>query len=152
MGRKIAALALMCFAAIAPMTAAAESHSATMQVSVTVIARAIVTVNQQPLDVIVTSEDVRRGYVQVVTPFLVHVRTNSRNGYLLHMVNTGPQFASAEINSADFTMHVSPESIIARPYLRGGDALDLKVRLMLASGAGEGRYEFPLVVDAAPLS
>lgn len=150
--RKIAALGLFFLAALAPVNATAASRSGTMQVSVTVVARAIVTVNQQPQDVTVTSDDLRRGYVEVASPFLVNVRTNSRSGYVLHMVNTDPLFASAEISSADFTMHVSSESIIARPYLPAGDALDLKVRLVLASGAREGRYGFPLAVDAAPRS
>jgi hypothetical protein len=149
--RKIAAVALMLAAALAPITASAESRSATMQVSVTVVARAIVNVYQQPQDVLITSDDLRRGYVEISTPFLVNVRTNCRTGYLLRMVNTDPLFASAEISTTDFAMHVLAESIITRPYSPAGDTLDLKVRLVLASGAREGRYSFPVVVDASPL-
>src|SRR5512140_2336109 len=148
--RQIAATALTIAAVLAPVKAMAGSNSATMQVSVSVVARAIVKVNQQPLDVIVTSADLVRGYVEVAEPFLINVRTNSRSGYLLRMVNTDPQFASAEISAADFAMHVSPESTIARPYAPAGDMLNLRVRLVLAPGAREGRFEFPLAVDAAP--
>lgn len=149
--RKIAAIALMIAATLAPVTASAESRSATMNVSATVVARAIVKVQQQPLDVLITSDDLRRGYVEISTPFLVNVRTNCRNGYLLRVVNTDPLFASAEISATDFDMHVLAESIINRPYSPAGDMLDLKVRLVLASGAREGRYSFPVAVDASPL-
>ena len=149
--RRIAAITLMLAATLAPVTASAESRSATMNVSATVVARAIVKVYQQPQDVTITSDDVRRGYVEISTPFLVNVRTNCRNGYLLRMVNTDPLFASAEISTTDFDMHVSAESIINRPYSPAGDTLELKVRLVLASGAREGHYSFPVAVEASPL-
>lgn len=149
--RKIAAIALMLAAALAPITASAESRSATMHVSVAVVARAIINVYQQPQDVLVTSDDLRRGYVEISAPFLVNVRTNCRNGYLLRVVNIDPQFTSAEISTTDFAMRVSAESIINRPYSPAGDRLNLKVRLVLASNAREGRYPFPVAVDASPL-
>lgn len=150
MKRIIAALALL--SALAPLAASAESRSATMQVSVTVVARAIVTVDEQPQEVAVTSDDLRRGYVELASPLRINVRTNARNGYVLRIVNIDPAFASAELTSGDLAVNVRQESIIARPVVAGGDALALKVRLVLGAQAREGRYPFPVVVDATPLS
>jgi type II secretory pathway component PulC len=152
MNRMIASLALL--SAIAPLSASAESRSAAIQVSVTVVARAIATVDEQPQEVAVTSEDLRRGYVELAASLRINVRTNARNGYILRLVNTDPAFASAELTSGDLAVNVRQESVITRPrpVTAGRDALALKVRLILGAQAREGRYPFPVVVDATPRS
>ncbi len=148
----IASLALL--SAIAPLPASAESRSAVIQVSVTVVARAILTVDEQPQEVAVTSEDLRRGYIELAVPLRINVRTNARNGYVLRLVNTDPAFASAELRSGDLAVDVRQERMITRPrpVTAGRDALALKVRLILGAQAREGRYPFPVVADATPRS
>lgn len=148
---KPAFLLLVLVAAIAGSPLLAESRTATMNVSVTVIGRAIVTASDQP-DIVVTQEDLNRGYVEVAVPYVLTVRTNSRRGYILRVVNTEPAFRSAQLTAGNLTMNVSSESIIARPYQPGADSLVLNVRLILNPAAQAGRYAFPIAVDATPMS
>jgi hypothetical protein len=75
----------------------AGSVSAPMQVSVDVIARAIVTVDSRPAAVDATQTDIARGYVDVSAPIIIQVRTNSRAGYLLEAEPLTPDFRTVEL-------------------------------------------------------
>lgn len=130
----------------------AESTSATMSVSVQVLARAIVTIDSQPATVEISSDDIARGYVDVESPILVRVRTNSRSGYLLHVANVNETFSSVELTSSDIDLHVSShESWIQRPYVSGGDVMPLHARLRLSAGAMPGAVAMPISFSASPL-
>lgn len=129
----------------------ASSSSATMQVSVQVIARAIVTVDGQPSSVTITAGDLARGYVDIDSPILVHVRTNSRQGYMLQVDNVSDAFSSIEVSSGDVTMNVAHESWIQRPYVSGGDLLPIHARLHLAAGATAGSAPVSIAFNASPL-
>ncbi|HEU4522605.1 MAG TPA: hypothetical protein VFT12_11420 [Thermoanaerobaculia bacterium] len=125
--------------------------SATMTVTARVIARATVDVHQQPSEVLVTNEDVKRGYVDVADPLAVRVRTNSQNGYLLQVSNGSQTFSAIELAFGDTSMTVSHESWIARPYVPAGEVVNARVRVRLAPGISPGRHPLPIEVSASPL-
>ncbi len=129
----------------------AESVSAPMTVSVQVIARAIVTIDSQPSDVVITSADIARGYLDVTEPIVVRVRTNSRRGYSLHIAKSNEAFSAVELSIRDASVHVANESSLARPYVAGGDVMPVHARLFLAAGATVGRQSLPVAFDASPL-
>ena len=139
------------FLLAAAVPAAAESVSTQMTVSARVVARAIVTVASQPPAVDVTAADVARGYVDVLSPIVVHGRTNSRSGYLLHVANTSIEFSSIQLAFEGATMSVSGEGWIARPYIQAGETLTATARLRLAPGVIPGRYPLPLSISGSPL-
>ncbi len=149
--RNLTALSIaMLLLAAVPMQA--ESVSGTMQVSVQVIARAVVTIDSQPASVNVTAEDIARGYVDVEAPIVVRVRTNSRQGYLLQVENQSESFSSIELTSGNVAMNVgSHESLLRRPYVSGGDVMPLRARLHLSSAATPGSFVLPLAFAASPL-
>jgi hypothetical protein len=52
-----------------------------MRVSVQVVARTLLFVDEQPKSLVVTKDDVQRGYVEVPSAVKFRIRSNSRNGY-----------------------------------------------------------------------
>jgi hypothetical protein len=129
----------------------AGSESAKMSVSVTVLARAIVTVDSAP-SVEITAADLQRGYVDLATPVLLRGRTNSRRGYMLQVEKTSEEFSRIELSLPNATMSVSShESWIQRPYVTGGESLPVTVRLFLAKDATAGTKTLPLSFGASAL-
>lgn len=129
----------------------AGSSSATMQVSVSVIARAVLTVTSQPDVVTVTEADVARGYIDVATPISLVVRTNSRAGYLLQVDRASDAFSNVEITFGDAAMNVGDQAWISRPYVAGGESLVMRARVHLAAGAQPGAYPLAMAISARPL-
>jgi len=127
------AATLLVFVMFGTFPLSAGSTSATTQVSVQVIARAIVSVDSQPAAVTITSDDIARGYVDVATPIVLRVRTNSRQGYMLQVENLTETFSSIELSTADVMMTIAAhESWIQRPYIAGGDVMPMRARLRRA--------------------
>ena len=148
---KTIAAATLALILVLPSVALAESASTSMQVSVTVLARALVTVDSQPASIEVTESDIERGYVDVAEPIVVRVRTNSRRGYLLSLANASDVFSAVEVSFADTSMRTSHESWIQRPYVPGGEALSLKTRLFLSRNTPPGTHALPIALSATPI-
>lgn len=130
----------------------AGSASAPMQVSVTVIARAVLTVASQPAAITVTDADIARGYVEVTAPIVVQVRTNSRAGYMLQADRQTADFTTVELVFGDATMTVAEaQSWISRPYVPGGDVIAMYARLHIGAGMQAGSYPLPIALSARPL-
>ena len=149
--RNLLVLPSTLIAALAAAPLAADETSATMTVTARVLARAVVTIEQQPAEVIVTSADISRGWVAVEQSLDVRVRTNSRQGYLLQAAKTSDAFAAVELAFGDTIMNVSEESWVARPAVDGGDVLRMQVKMRLAPGATPGRHPMPVSVSATAL-
>lgn len=147
--RTVAASITSALLFVAPLSA--ESVTAPMTVSVQVLARAVVSVDAAPASVEVTAEDISRGYVDVAAPILVRVRTNSRRGYLLQVDNVSEAFSMVELTMANASMNVTHESWIQRPYVSGGDLMNVQARLRLSPGATPGWHALPIAFSASPL-
>lgn len=148
MTSKIAAATLILTLAAFP--AVAESESARMTVSATVIARAIIAIDSRP-EVIVTDSDVRQGYVDVAEPLQLRVRSNSRRGYLLQVAKTNDSFSAVELSFGNSRMVVAQEGWIARPAVSGGETVSAKMRVRLIPGTTAGRHPLPVEVSVQPL-
>ena len=131
----------------------AQSSSTTMGVSVTVVARAVVTVENQPSSVNVSSADIERGFVEVAEPILIRVRTNSRSGYVLQADKShGSAFSEIALSGETASLTVSShETWLQRPYAAAGDVLSMRARVYLASGVAPGTHPLPLSFSATPL-
>ena len=147
--RTVAAAITSALLFAAPLSA--ESVTAPMTVSVQVLARAVVSVDAAPASVEVTAEDISRGYVDVAAPILVRVRTNSRRGYLLQVDNVSEAFSTVELTMANMSMNVTHESWIQRPYVSGGDLMNVQARLRLSPGTTPGWHALPIAFSASPL-
>lgn len=122
-----------------------------MQVSTVVVARAIVTVDSQPVVVNVTDADIALGYVDVSAPISLRVRTNSRAGYVLQVNRAADSFENIDLTLGDSQLSVADEAWISRPYVPGGESLTMLARVHLASGVQPGSYPLAMAISARPL-
>ena len=148
---RTAAILALALAITPSLSADSTERSATMQVTAQVVARAVLDVRSQPGEVMITAADLARGYVDVAQPVEVHVRTNSRSGYLLQVSNMSQTFSSVELAFGDTAMNVAQESWVARPYVAGGEFVTAQVRVRLAPDATAGRHPLPVQFSAIPL-
>jgi len=149
--RTILLLSLLAIAVFLP-TAYANSVSATMNVSVQVIARTIVTVGQQPAAINVTANDIQRGYIDLPAAVAFQVRSNARNGYALQFEPVGGPFSQAQVKWGTSTAVVGSDgSWLSRSYQSGTATGLLDVRLVLTADAAPGSYAWPIRFDANSL-
>jgi hypothetical protein len=142
---------LLTLVALSLPSAFAESTSATMNVSVQVIARTIVTVGQQPAAISVTAEDIQRGYIDLPGAVAFQVRSNARNGYALQFEPVGGPFSQAQVKWGTRTAVVGADGTWitrSQPETTGGL---LDVRLVLAADAAPGSYSWPIRFDGNSL-
>src|SRR5438445_5511473 len=112
-------LSLFAIAAYLP-PASPNSTSATMNVSVQVIARTIVTVGQQPAAIDVTAKDIQRGYIDLPAAVAFQVRSNARNGYALQFEPVAGPFSRAHVKWGNSTAVVGADgSWLSRSYQSG---------------------------------
>jgi hypothetical protein len=144
-----ALLALATIAVCSSTASSFASESAQMRVSVQVVARAVLTIEQQPASVEVTAADVARGYVQLDHAVGFNVRSNARNGYVIRFEQISTVFSKAIVSWSNFLVTVGADGAWIRQP--GGvtnlrDALSM--RLWLAPATQPGTYSFPVVVSA----
>ena len=132
--------------------AIAASSSAQMQVSVLVVARTILTVEQQPATIEITANDVARGYLDFPNAIAFRIRSNAANGYVLQFAAVDAPFSRAEItwNGIVLMIRAEPARINQRYQPRTTSGL-LTVRLRLAPTAVPGTYPWPIHLAAASL-
>jgi hypothetical protein len=144
-------LSLLAIAVFLP-TAYANSASSTMNVSVQVIARTIVTVGQQPAAIDVTAKDIQRGYIDLPAAVAFQVRSNARNGYALQFEPVGGPFSRAQVKWGNRTAVVGADgSWLSQSYQPGTATGLLDVRLVLTAEATPGSYAWPIRFDANSL-
>ncbi len=133
-------------------TAYAATKSATMNVSVQVIGRTIVTVGQQPAAINVTVDDIRRGYIDLPAAVAFQVRSNARNGYVLEFEPIAGPFSQARVKLGSSTAVVGSDGTwLTRSQQQGTASGTLDVRLVLAGDATPGSYAWPIRFDANSL-
>lgn len=147
-------LALALAAALVPaLPARAGSVSASLAVSVVVPPRAILSVESEPSTLLVTEEDVARGYVEVPKASRVQVRTNTPGGWLAELqVREGP-YRSIEVTGLGAPAQVNANGgWIAQPYpgTTRPVSLELGYRFLLAPDARPGVYPWPVALSAIP--
>jgi hypothetical protein len=140
--------------AMGGLTAAGAMDARTsMNVSATVRAMAAVDLRSAPAAVDVSSDDLRRGYVDVLQPMALVIRSNSPSGYALDLMTVTPMLASLVVYGLDSEQVLGAEggSIVQRWQHPHAVALSLRFRLVLAPGLTSGRYPWPMRISARPL-
>jgi hypothetical protein len=129
------------------------ASSAQMNVSVQVVARTLVTVDQQPASVEISPVDVARGYVDVPAAVAFSIRSNSRNGYALQFGLAAGPFSSAQLSWGSATVNVGTDgSWLTQPYQPAlTNQGTMAVRLLLSPGVNPGTYAWPLSFSAESL-
>lgn len=133
----------------------ALADQAKVTVSATVMKHASLKVLAQPAAVVITAEDVARGYVDVAAPAQVAIRSNSPRGYMLEFANEGDFMRGILVRGLSSDVQLSPAG---GAVMQSGSAtgvtratLDIGFRFMLAENAVPGTYAWPMRLSVAPV-
>ncbi len=129
--------------------------TARIQVTATVKSRATMRVLHQERMLVVTPEDVARGYVDAPAASRIEVRNNSRGGCLLVFERiTAPDasFGNVSVRGFDREVEIGPGGgFVPRPYAPAPVTAELSYRFSLDRDARPGTYPWPLQVSVRPL-
>jgi hypothetical protein len=127
----------------APALAAAAEAQSRFQVSTVVVPRARLQALETASDVVVTAEDVARGYKDLVTQY--ELRSNDPRGCLLTIAQRPGLAESIDVDGLPVRVRLrdAPAEVVL-PWARGPQPLELRVRLNLDEAARPGTYPLPL--------
>ena len=150
--RKTIGPALIVLTLLGASPVLAGSSSVEMRISATVVARTLLTVESQPQEVIVSQEDVTKGFVNLPAAMAIQIRSNNPSGYVLQFGPVSGPFVQASVSWGSDTVRVAKtEAWIAQAYHRAANRLVASVRIELAPGTAPGRYAWPIAVVASNL-
>jgi hypothetical protein len=133
---------------------AAGTDRPIVAIQTTVLARALLDAQRFPQTVVISEEDVARGYHEVPEPVEVDFRSNHPGGVVLGFALSSLSVTSVEAQAFEGGVAVaSGESVFVPQRQRGLRArtIALKLRLKLAPDAAPGAIAFPVAVSLAPL-
>jgi hypothetical protein len=135
------------------VAANARDARVSFTVSATVNPVARIETQSAPAELTVTAADLRRGYIDVVQPTALTIRSNSASGYAIDLITVTPVLTSMIVHGLDTEFSLGPDggTVVQRwqnPHLVN---LSLQFRLVLAPGLAAGRYPWPMRVAVRPL-
>jgi len=146
-----ARIALIVAASVA--TAGAKDVRSDFAVSATVLAVANLELQSAPMDLQISADDVRRGFIDVVQPTQLVVRSNSQRGFALEVLTVTPMLSSMVVQGleSDLPLGADGGTIVQRWQKPQVVRLSLRFRFALAPGLGAGNYPWPVRLAVRPL-
>jgi len=122
---------------------------------VSVIVRPVAHIELQsaPAGLDISAADLRRGYIEVMQPIQVTVRSNSPNGYALEVLTVAPVLTSMIVEGLNSELALGAEggTVVQRWQKPQAVNLSLKFRFELAPGLSAGSYPWPVRLAVRPL-
>lgn len=134
--------------------ACAPAHAdALLRVRAVVLATTTVQV-AQPASVVLTDDDIARGYVEVATPVQVQVRSNVPEGYALLFERSSDAVGDVHVTGMEAPVVLSGAAAIGSRAAAGRglwtDRLLLHFRFQLARSAQPGTHAWPVQISLLP--
>jgi hypothetical protein len=140
---------------VAASVTAAGAKDVHSDFSVSVIVRPAASIQLQsaPSALDISAADLRRGYIDVMQPTQVTVRSNSPNGYALEVLTVVPVLSSMIVEGLNSELALGAEggTIVQRWQKPQAVNLSLKFRFELAPGLAIGSYPWPVRLAVRPL-
>jgi hypothetical protein len=142
----------MIVAASVTAAGAKDAHS-DFSVSVVVRPAANIELRSVPTGLDISAADLRRGYIEVLQPTQLTVRSNSPNGYALEVLTVAPVLSSMIVEglNSDVALGWEGGTIVQRWQKPQAVNLSLRFRFELAPGLGVGNYPWPVQLAVRPL-
>jgi hypothetical protein len=142
----------MIVAASLTAAGAREVHS-DFSVSVVVRPAANIELRSVPTSLDISAADLRRGYIEVLQPTELTVRSNSPNGYALEVLTVAPVLSSMIVEglNSDLALGGDGGTIVQRWQKPQAVNLSLKFRFELVPGLAAGSYPWPVRLAVRPL-
>jgi hypothetical protein len=142
--------AFLLLALVAGAGARAETESARFLVSATVPERVTIESLGQPNRLVITADDVRRGYKDVSARLLVS--HNTTRGWMLQLSPRIGITQHVKVSGLSTEVVLREETVeVYRPATAGREEIALGFRMVLDADAEAGTYELPVHVAATPL-
>ncbi|TFH32755.1 MAG: hypothetical protein E4G97_01990 [Deltaproteobacteria bacterium] len=129
--------------------------SARIRVTATVPSRATLRVLRQERKLVVTPEDVARGYVDAPAASRIEVRNNNRRGCLLvfeRIAGPDASFGNVSVRGFERDVEIGPSGgFVPHSYAPAPVAEELSYRFSLGRDARPGTYPWPLQVSVRPM-
>jgi len=154
---KLVAAALIAALSLAPvtgtMTAQAAGQAMSTQITVTavVLARASLHILRQPLEIIITNADIRRGYLDVNAGSLLEIKNNSRAGVNMTFEAQGLPFKEALVSGFGREVTLGPNGGIITHQIIGTVIVTLSYRFVFDESSHAGTYSWPLSLSVSPV-
>ncbi len=150
-GLSTARIALIVAASVT--AAGARDVRSDLNVSVTVRAIAKIDVQSAPADLAISDADLQRGFIDVVQPTNLTVRSNSPSGFALEVLTVAPLLSAMRVVGLDSELMLGAEggTIVQRWRKPQIVDLSLKFRFTLAPGLRAGDYPWPVRFAVRPL-
>jgi len=130
--------------------ALADQARARFTVSAVVPKRVTLTVLEQPAQLMLSVDDIERGYKDVSARY--QVRHNDPRGYLLHLAPRVGLTRQVEVRGLASDVLLGDEEVAIRQASAGRlHDFELAFRFVLDTAAQPGAYALPVHVTAAPL-
>jgi hypothetical protein len=140
---------------VAASITAAGARDVHSEFSVSVIVRPMANIELQsmPSGLDISAADVRRGYVEVMQPTRLVVRSNSPNGYALEILTVAPVLSSMTVEGLNSDLALGSEggTVVQRWQKPQPVKLSLKFRFELVPGLAVGTYPWPVRLAVRPL-
>jgi hypothetical protein len=136
-------------AAANPVQAGAVSAAITVRAVVLPVA-AMKTI-RQPATLTITEEDVRKGYVDEISPALIEIRTNTQRGCVLTLDAAEGPFKEVEVMFEGHTVVVGRQGGILILPAHGSRIVSMRYRFLLAHDTRPGAYPWPFSLSISPL-
>ena len=129
----------------------AQQAGEPLKVNVMVSNQARVEFQSQPATLVITAEDIARGYVEVVSATVLKIKSNVRDGYLLHFVIAGGPFTGIrvidgariiELDRSSGFVHMPNEGMKQQEETKY-----FGYRFFLSPDAKPGEYRWPIQLN-----
>lgn len=133
--------------------ASTDQSLGTLGVSATVMPIARLSMAGSEPDLLLTPEDLARGYIESPRPLHLTVYSNSRRGYALDVLPLSPLFSTLEVRGLGSSVVLNAEGgTVTQRWSRPQTvSLELKFSFTLAEGLEPGLYPWPVRLAARPL-
>jgi len=135
------------------VAASARDSRTSFTVGATVNSMARFESQSSPTAVQISAADIRRGFIDVVEPTALVVRSNSPSGFALDLMTVTPMVSSVVVRGLGPEQSLGAEggTIVQRWQSPHTVILSLQFRLVLAPGLTVGRYPWPISFAVRPL-
>ncbi len=133
--------------------ASTDQARATLGVSATVVPVARLELATREPDLLLTQDDLDRGYIETPQALHLTVYSNSRNGFALDVLPVSPLFSAVSVQGLDSEVLLSAGGgTVTQRWSRPQKvSLELRFSFVIADGIQPGRYAWPVRLAARPL-
>ena len=126
---------------------------AQLAVSAAVLPVARIEQSSLPYELLLSADELRRGYVDVPQPTSLLVNSNSATGFELDVIALNPMISNIVVAGLESPQVLGAEggTLVQRWSGPQSRRLNLRFRIMLAPGTLPGRYAWPLQLSVRPL-